>query len=130
MYKLWILVAVVLLAGCQKPPPEGTVKGTVTLNGQPVEGGSAMIRMEPVDGAGQPNDAPIVAGKYELKIAPGDKKVQLYWRKGDDQVVDTASQGTQPPAPQLFPAKYNDKTELTYKVTEGEQTKDFDIKAP
>lgn len=130
VHKLWLLAAVVLFVGCQKAPPEGTITGTVTLNGQPVEGGYALIRMEPVDGAGQPNDAPIVGGKYELKIAPGEKKVQLTWQKGGDQVVDTASQGKSAPPQQMFPEKYNVLTELKYTVTEGKQIKNFDITVP
>lgn len=127
---LLVLSGSFLVTGCQKAPPEGTVSGIVTLNGQPVSGGSALIRMEPVDGQTQPNDCAIVDGKYELKIAPGEKKVQIYWRKDDGEIPDTATQGTKPPAPQLFPAKYNDQTELRYTVTEGKQEKSFDIKVP
>lgn len=129
VYKLWLLAAV-LLVGCQKAPPEGVVKGTVTLNGQPVDGGSALIRMEPVDGTNQPNDAPIVAGKYELKIAPGEKKVMLYWQTGGDQAEDTVTQGTSPKPVQMIPPKFNDKSELRYTVKDGEQTHNIDIKFP
>lgn len=115
------------LAGCQQGPPQGIVSGTVKLNGELVDGGHALIRMEPVDGATQPNDCAIKEGRYEIKIAPGEKKVQLYWRNGPQQVVDTATQGTQPTAPQLFPPKYNDLTELRYTVVEGKQEKNFEI---
>lgn len=125
-----LLLTLLILLGCQKGPPEGIVSGTVKLNGELVDGGSALIRMEPVDGATQPNDCPITNGKYEIKIAPGEMKVQLYWRKGLAQIADTATQGTQPVVPQLFPARYNDRTELRYVVTEGKQEKNFDITTP
>jgi hypothetical protein len=125
-----LIITLLTLLGCQKGPPEGIVSGTVKLNGELVDGGYALIRMEPVDGATQPNDCAIVNGKYEIKIAPGEKKVQLYWRKGPVEVADTATQGTQPAAPQLFPAKYNDLTELRFTVVEGKQQKDFEITAP
>jgi hypothetical protein len=102
----------------------------VKLNGELVSGGDALIRMEPVDGATQPNDCAIKDGKYEITIAPGEKKVQIYWRKGAAPMGDTASQGTQPAAPQMFPPKYNDLTQLRYTVTEGKQTKDFELTTP
>lgn len=122
-----LAVCLLVFAGCPQGPPQGTVSGTVTLDAQLVSGGDALIRLEPLDGATQPNDCIIKDGKYEITIAPGEKKVQLYWRKGDGQPIDTATQGTRPSAPQLFPAKYNDQTELRYTVTEGKQTKDFNL---
>jgi hypothetical protein len=126
--KFWLLIVLVLLVGCQKGPTEAVVKGTVTLNGQPVDGG--LIRMEPVDGTNQPNDSPIVGGKYELKIAPGEKKVMLYWQQGGGQVEDTVSQGKSPKPVQMFPPKFNTQTELRYTVKNGEQTHDIDVKFP
>jgi hypothetical protein len=119
VHKFWLILAVILLMGC-RPPTPGIVTGTVTLNGQPIDGGSAMIRMEPINGEGQANEAAIVGSKYVLKTAPGEKKVLLYWRKFYDQT----------PPLQMFPPKYNDLTEVRYTVTEGKQTKDFAIVAP
>lgn len=125
-----LLAAFVLLflTACNNGPPQGTISGTVTLNGEPVDGG--LIRMVPIDGNSQPNDDVIEKGKYELIMAPGEVQVELLWLKGGAAVADTANQGNEPPAVQQFPKKYNAETELRYTVVVGEQTKDFAITVP
>ena len=116
------------LTACNSGPPLGKISGTVTLNGEPVDGG--LIRMVPVDGNSQPNDDVIEMGKYELTMSPGEVKVELLWLKGGAAVADTANQGNEPKAVQQFPKKYNSETELRYTVVVGEQTKDFAITVP
>jgi hypothetical protein len=118
-----------ILAGCNSAPPQGTVHGKVTLNGEPAEGG--LIRMVPVAGDSQPADCVIKpGGEYEITMPPGEKKVELTWRKNAGVVADTANQGTVPPSPQLFPPKYNSQTEERYTVKPGKEQKDFEIKVP
>jgi hypothetical protein len=118
-----------LLTACNNGPPQGTVSGTVTLNGEPADG-NALIRMVPVDGNSQPNDCVLKQGRYELTMTPGEVKVELRWMKGGATVADTANQGNEPQAVQQFPKRYNDETELRYTVTAGKQTKDFAITLP
>src|SRR5438094_463558 len=110
------------LAGCSRGPALGTITGTVTLDGQPVDGG--LIKFTPADGNSQPEDAPVTGGKYTLKMPVGEKKVQIYWTKTSGGKVDTASQGTERVVV-LIPSKYNDETTLSYTVEKGQQTKDW-----
>jgi hypothetical protein len=102
----------------------GTVKGTVSFEGQPVDG-EALIRMVPTDGLSQPADSRITAGAYSITMPVGEKKVEIYWTKNSAKgKIDTASQGTESVVV-VIPAKYNTQTTLTYKVEKGTQTKDF-----
>ncbi len=124
-----LLFLVALLTGCQQGPPQGTIGGVVTLNGEPVDGG--LIRLVPANGDSQPADCIIKQGKYEITMPTGDKKVELYWLKGGStEVPDTASQGTQPKGVQMFPPKYNTQTEEKHTIVEGKVPKNFEIKLP
>jgi predicted small secreted protein len=120
------LLLALLLAGCNRGPAVGTVKGTVTLNGQPVDGG--LIRLVPADGNSQPADCVIKGGNYSITMPVGEKKVEIYWTKGGSAKVDTASQGTEQ-VTQMVPAKYNTETTLTYTLDKGTHTQDFALLA-
>lgn len=111
-----------LVVGCDRGPAVGTVKGTVTLDGQPVDGG--LIRLVPADGNSQPADCRITAGAYTITMPIGEKKVEIYWTKGGGGKVDTASQGTEKVV-LLVPPKYNTESTLTYTVEKGQAVKDF-----
>jgi hypothetical protein len=118
----WLCVLTVLAVGCDRGPAMGTVKGTVTMDGQLVDGG--LIRMVPADGNSQPADCQIMGGAYTITMPVGEKKVEVYWTKGGGGKVDTASQGTEKVV-QLVPAKYNTESTLTYTVEKGQAAKDF-----
>lgn len=100
----------------------------VTLNGTPFDGG--LIRLVPVDGDGQPEDCVITQGNYEITLPLGKRKVELTWSQGGSVEVDTATQGQEPKAVQLFPPKYNAQSELTHEVKPGKEERNFDIKTP
>jgi hypothetical protein len=126
---LALLLLLFTISGCGPDNSQGTVFGKVTLNGEPCANG--LIRMVPVDGNSQPNDSPIAEdGSYEIKMPIGEKKVELTWRKNSGGVPDTATQGTLPPSPQLFPTKYNSETTLKYTVKPGRTEENFAIKEP
>jgi hypothetical protein len=117
-----LLLLAVVLAACHRGPPMGTLKGKVTLDGQPVDGG--LIRFVPADGNSQPEDCVVQGGNYTVTMPVGMKKVEVYWTKGGGKAVDTASQGTEQIV-QLVPPKYNTQTTLTHELVEGEQEQDF-----
>jgi hypothetical protein len=117
-----ILVFLVALLGCDRGPAVGTVKGTVTWEGQPVDGG--LIKMVPADGLSQPADCILKGGEYSITMPVGEKKVEVWWTKGGGAKIDTASQGTESVVA-LIPPKYNAETTLTYTVEKGTHTKDF-----
>jgi len=121
-----ILLLVALLAGCSRGPAVGTVKGTITLDGQPVDGG--LIRLVPADGNSQPADCIVKGGAYSVTMPVGEKKVEIYWTKGGSGKVDTATQGTEQII-QMVPAKYNTETMLTCTLQKGTATKDFTLRS-
>jgi hypothetical protein len=110
---------------CHSGPETGTVSGTITLDGKPVEDG--FVRFVPADGQSQPADSTVIAGQYTVTMPTGEKKVEVYWAKTKPNAkpVDTAS----PPetVTQLIPPKYNATTELRYTIVKGAQTKDFPL---
>jgi hypothetical protein len=118
-----LLLLLILLLGCNRGPAVGTIKGQVTLDGQPIDGG--LIRLVPADGNSQPADCIITAGAYTITMPIGEKKVEIYWTKTTAPGnLDTASQGTEQVIP-LVPAKYNTQTTLTHTIEKGVTTKDF-----
>src|SRR5262249_2807906 len=89
-----LLCLALLVAGCQRGPVVGTVKGKITLDGQPVDGG--LIRLVPANGDSQPADCIVTAGAYSITMPIGEKKVEIYWTKSNlAGKVDTASQGSE-----------------------------------
>jgi len=117
-----LLLLALLLAGCDQGPPKGTVKGTITLDGQPVDGG--VITFVPSDGNSQPEAVQITGGEYAVTMPVGDKRVEIYWAPSGGQAADTASQGREQIV-QRIPSKYNAQSTLTHTVTKGEARKDF-----
>src|SRR5262245_30575090 len=124
---LCTLLLLAAFAGCARGPAVGTVKGKITVDGEPVDGG--LIRMVPRDGNSQPADCIVTDGQYSITMPLGEKKVEIYWTKGGGGKVDTASQGTEQII-QMVPAKYNTETTLTYKVEKGTAEKDFALTTP
>jgi hypothetical protein len=121
---LLFLIAGVLLAGCSPGPAKGTVKGSVTLDGQPVDGG--VITFTPADGNSQSEAVMITGGEYSVTMPVGEKKVQIYWAPSGSKAGDTATQGREQIV-QRVPVKYNDQSTLTHAVTKGEARKDFSL---
>jgi hypothetical protein len=121
------LVVLGLVVGCGGRPTT-TVEGKVTLDGAPVEKGS--IRFVPSDGAA-PGGGEIKDGRYSVKVATGEAKVEITSPK----VVDKKKMYDTPDSPMIdvtkesIPEKYNAKSELKYKVERGTNTKDFDLKS-
>ncbi len=124
--RTYLLILLALLAaGCNRGPVVGTVKGTITWDGQPVDGG--LIRLVPTDGNSQPADCIVTAGAYSITMPVGEKKVEIYWTKSSASgKVDTASQGTERVVT-LIPPKFNTESELVYVVEKGQAVKDYSL---
>lgn len=128
------LGAFIAVAGCgsDNSVELTAVRGTVTLNGQPVEAGQ--ITFTPTGGnSSGAAAAPIKNGEYSLSVNEGPMV-------GTHTVSITASRSTGKkipaamPAPpgtmieimeESVPAKYNAQTELTAELVSGKNTKDF-----
>lgn len=110
-------------------PEIGEVTGTVTLNGQPLEG--ALVEFQPE--SGRPSSAVTDAeGHYVLLYsdgvegaAVGTHTVSITSRRdasggeGDEPVVEAR--------PETVPQQYNDESTLKVEVKEGVNTHDFTL---
>lgn len=129
------MAAAVLVAACcgcgedSDKPETGTVKGTVTLDGQAV--GMARIYFSPVDG-GQTSEAITdAAGHYELLYKRDEKGAKI----GKHKVVITTFEeptveddgSVSGGMPERIPAKFNTSTTLEKEVAAGENVIDFPL---
>jgi hypothetical protein len=140
--RYWCVVAGAALAlpGCGHAGSDRCdVTGTVTLAGQPVDGGN--IEFAPLAASqGSASGAMIQAGRYTIPsktgLSPGKYRVRIYW--ADKPTLVDADESDAPPGaikknpariPQvkeLIPAKYNVESQLTIDVRQdGGNTFDF-----
>jgi hypothetical protein len=125
------VLAFVVLVGCSGEGSKGTVEGTVTLNGQPLEKG--LIRFVPVDGNSQPADGTIAGGKFTVIAPVGDFRVEITSPRvvGQAKMYDTPDSPTVDKIAEAIPAKYNVQTELQMTVSKGKtENKQFDLTSP
>lgn len=127
---LWAAVAalfVFAVVGCGGPV-EGTISGTVTMDGQPLKEG--LIRFEPTGPNAHPVDVPITDGKYTATLAPGEAKVSIRANKviGKTKMYDTPDSPTVDKVVELIDPQFNDTSTLRHTVTSGQQSKDWEVK--
>jgi hypothetical protein len=117
--------AVLVAAGCSGDSSHGTVSGTVTLDGNPLEAG--LIRFVPADGQTATADATIEKGAFTAKVPVGEKQITISAPKvvGKRKMYETPDSPTVDVVQELLPERYNLRSELTYTVEPGEQEKDF-----
>ena len=110
---------------------QATVKGTVTVNGQPLSKGE--IVFSPPSG-GTPVGAPIVDGKFTAKMLPGEQiaviteSIEVEPIRSSEEMQRQAQAGVKPAPP--APSKINETTpgnKKTVTITKGEQTLDFPL---
>jgi hypothetical protein len=127
-WSLLVLVGLALLAGCAKPSQSGTVTGTITYKGQPVN--DAALTLYPAAG-GKPFVIPVTGdGTFSTTgVPPGDYKAVVLGRSGG---VAGGSKGDQYAAKATipFPKKYQDlkTTNLKMTVAGGAQKEDLELK--
>ncbi|QDS87198.1 hypothetical protein EC9_13760 [Rosistilla ulvae] len=123
------LCALTLIAGCSGPPSDqpdlGQVTGVVTLDGEPLP--AAQIVFQPTEGRAS-NGLTDAEGNYVLDFnldTPGAKVGSHQVRITTFSEVDPS----QEPTPELLPAKYHSKTELTATVAAGDNEIPFDLQS-
>ena len=124
--------AAALLVGCggggdSDMPELGTVNGTVTLNGQPVEG--ATIEFVPEKGRPSVGETDS-SGKYVLSYKQGVDGAVIGKHSVSIRTyrAGASSEGDGPSVegrPETIPEAYNDKTTLSVDVAAGDNTHDF-----
>lgn len=115
--------------GCNAEPSQSTVKGSVTLDGQPLAEGR--ITFIAADAGVQSAEAAIASGQYEAVVPPGDKRVEIRAPKvtGKQKMYDTADSPTVDVVTELLPRRYNVDSTLTMTVGDGDQEKSFELTA-
>ena len=98
-------------------PSRDAVSGTVTLDGNKVDGGSITFFAEKDVAAGIQASASIKDGKYEILVTPGLKKVKI------NQTVETQTNIFE----NLIPAKYNSETTLEANVSQENKQFNFEL---
>jgi hypothetical protein len=118
-----ILLGLGLLAftGCGGDSVQlGEVKGTVTVDGQPVEG--LEVRFNPEEG-GTSLGYTQADGSYELSF-PGGAKGAVVGRHTVSVMAAETDDGS---AKVEIPVRYNEESELTFEVKSGENTYNIEI---
>ena len=123
------LLLAVMIAGCSSKPVGSTVKGTVTLDGQPLATGR--ILFVAIDQSSPSAEAAITAGQFEALVPPGEKRVEIRAPKvtGKKKMYDTPDSPTVDTVVELLPAKYNVNSELKMTVDGTTQEQKFDLKS-
>jgi len=123
-----LFLSCLFLAGCGSSDDLATVRGKVTLNGQPLEG--AIVEFQPALAGGAPSAGKTDAnGRYKLMYTfktpgamPGDHTVSI--RTGGTCFDD---EGDEVERPERLPARYNSQTELNETVEPGKNTINFEL---
>jgi len=128
MRTLLFLFIVSALIGCMRgsdSPDTVVVRGTVSIDGQPIPLGN--IDFEPVDGLGRSCSGVIEGGKFEFRSPIGHKKVMIFasrksGKKGEEFGNDLMES--------YIPEKYNTNSSLTATVAErGENRFLFELQS-
>lgn len=127
------LIALLVLAGCQRGPELGTVHGTVTLNGTPVP--FAYVKFQPLKPRGTYGSAYTdAAGVYSLQFSKsrngaliGQHSVSIRIAKRDEMEVEDKSTGRMQTPP--LPAGYREnlQSEFERDVKRGDNRHDFEL---
>ena len=127
------LMSMVLVTGCgSNDEGRASVRGKVTLNGEPVDGGR--INFTPT-GGGPQSGGVIREGEYDIPstmgVAIGENRVEIRWTKETGRMVMNPyggeSLGKIPEAKEAVPSKYHEKSTLTAEIVDGENEFDFDL---
>ena len=105
-------------------PPLGSVTGVVTLDGQPLP--EVMVMFQPKAGGRSSMGKTDATGNYILNFNSETPGAII----GDHAVsIRTPMETPNPGQKEAIPSVYNTKTLLLEKVSDGENTIDFDLKS-
>lgn len=134
-----VLLVLGFIAGCGSKGYEGAkrypLSGTVTFNGEPVDGGIIRFIGESGTDKERPAGGVISGGKYEIPegqgVNAGTYQVEIRWSKPTGKKIkDTGDTGEMiDVTQQVIPSKFNEVTELRAEVSGTSTTFDFDIKS-
>lgn len=105
----------------------GDVRGTVTLDGQPLPEG--VVRFIPVDGATATAGGTIRDGQFIAKVPVATHRVEISANVIDRQLTPPNPTDEQIVMKQLIPERYNTRSELTLRVVAGSNEPRFDLQS-
>lgn len=125
-----------LFAGCgggapqQSGPPRYPIKGKVTFDGQPVDGGT--IAFVASDAKFRNTGGPITAGEYSIPAENGANEgtytVQIRWEKPSGKKGKNLDTGKEEElTANVIPAKYGEMSAETRKIEPKENVIDFTL---
>lgn len=128
MNRCWYLLpALLALVGCGESPEVAyPIKGTVKLDGKPLESGEVYFLTE----GKPPVIVPVKNGEFEGKATAGIKKVQLHaYRVGKaTSVSGPGAESAEPPRENYLPARYHSASTETREVSKtGPNVFDFEL---
>src|SRR5262245_57398398 len=109
------------LAGCGDG--KGPVNGTVTFDGQPVAHGA--VTFVKSEGGLVREGAVIKDGKFQVRVPPGKYKIEVNAQKVVGKRKQKGLSGEEEEVAQteeMFPERYNTKTELSAEIKSGANT--------
>ena len=108
-----------LSVGCSSSTTHGTVIGTVTLDGQPLQEGT--VRFVPVDGDSQTASAAIDSGSFVATVPVGSYRVEFSAPKtvGKKKMYESPDSPEVDVVVELLPDRYNVNSILTLNVEAG-----------
>lgn len=125
------------LPGCSgesglEGPPRYAISGTVTLDGQPVDGGT--ISFLPAKSEFRPSGGPIVAGKFDVQQSMGPNeglhRVEIHWWKPNGRkYLDPDTGEMKDEVAEVIPDRYHLNSELSADVTEVSTSFTFDLQS-
>lgn len=124
----YVALGLFTLAGCGED--KGTVEGTVTFDDQPVANGT--ITLVKADGDPVREGAVIKDGRFTAKAPPGRYKIELNGKKVTGTRKQKGFDGKTEEleiTEELFPERFNTKTELTEEIKPGANTIKLDLKS-
>jgi hypothetical protein len=129
MKRLMIALGLALaLAGCGDG--KGSVSGTVTLDGKPVADGA--VTFVKTEGEQVREGAVIKAGAFVAKMPPGKYRIELTGKKSAGTRVQKGFDGkdeTIEMTEELFPERYNVKSELIRDIPAGGSTLELKLES-
>lgn len=124
------LVLGLLALGCSGSSGEGVVSGEVLLDNAPLPKG--LVKFVPTDPKLRPADAEVKDGKFELRAAPGEYKVEISAPKitgKKNKMYNTPDSKEVEQIEELLPARFNTQSTLKMTVQSGRQEKKFEVQA-
>lgn len=127
-----VLCSISVVLGCGGPASTAVpISGTVSVDGQPIEGG--LITFISVDDTVPAAGAPIKNGAYSAEVEPGEKKVMVLGSKvvGEELILSgVPDSGTRQKLETVTHPNYNAKhlTPLTATISGPSEEMNFDLK--